>query len=98
MTIVDLALFKFKCLEGVLKNWYPSTATSSVYRCKGKEILVDFDLQNSKALILDCKHNNTPKEVAISELINELTKMGLVRERTTNRNESSYIKYERILK
>ena len=93
MSNVDLALFKFKCLEGVLENWYAHEPTSSVYRCGNKEILVDFDLKNSKALILDCNSNTLSKEVPISELINELTKMGLVKERTTNRHENSYIKY-----
>ena len=93
MDIVSLALFKFKHLEGALENWYPHNTTSSVYRNKGREVIVDFNLEKSTAIISDCNTKpETSREVPISELMTELCKMNIVEERNYNRHSSSYSK------
>lgn len=95
MDIVTLALFKFKNLEGVLENWYAHEATSSLYKRGNRRVLVDFDLKNDTATILDEQGSkSTYKDVPVKELMKTLESMKLVKERQINRNPCYYTQKE----
>jgi hypothetical protein len=95
MDIVTLALFKFKNLEGVLEDWYAHEATSSLYKKGNRRVLVDFDIKNDTATILDEQGSkSTCKDVPVKDLMKTLEDMNLVKERTTNRHSSSYTRKE----
>lgn len=94
MDIVSLALFKFKNLEGVLEDWYAHEATSSLYKKGNRRVLVDFDLKNDTATIVDSQNPFSEKTLPISKLMAELKSRKLVKERQDNRHSCSYTNKE----
>lgn len=94
MDVVSLALFKFKNLEGVLEDWYAHEATSSLYKKGNRKVLVDFDIKNDTATIVDSQNPFSEKTLPISKLMAELKFMNIVKERQINRNLCSYTQKE----
>lgn len=56
MNVSELAIFKFRNLEGVLESWYHYETTSSVYKKGLEKIVVSFNLKEETATIVDSKN------------------------------------------
>lgn len=101
MNAMDLALFRFKCLEGVLEHWKPLDHITSQYQYGSRRIIVSFNITANPAtadIISEDGGKHSSETVKVSELINRLDLLGAVEERDRDsRHSSSYIKYSGTL-
>lgn len=95
MDVSELALFKFKCLEGVLEHWRAYDMESSLYENRGRRVLVTFDIKNKTADILD--DDKVIPNVKLFNLLDKLDSLGLVEERIVNRHLNSYLPFNKEL-
>lgn len=100
MNAMDLALFRFKCLEGVLEHWKPIDHITSQYQYGSRRIIVSFNITANPAtadIISEDGGKHSTEVVEVSKLIDRLRILGLVKERSDNRHSSSFIKYNGTL-
>lgn len=97
---MELSLFKFKCLEGVLEHWKPLDSLTSQYQYGSRRILVAFNISTHPAtvdIILEDGQKHSSETILVSELMHRLDLLGVVKERKENRHSNSFIPYNGTL-
>lgn len=77
MNTETFAVWKFKCIEGILKNFMPYDFFSTKYKNGEESFFITYDVKSLKATIKPIKGHFTETTCSFKDLVDTLKKMGV---------------------